>query len=111
MNGKQVKIYLGGQFEKHKSTTSLKPTKAMLKVRNFCWPEVVYGWAPIRRTRLGRPNNSKQRATWEATEAFKLFWSSVFLVLSVLGLILLILILLHLCCRFRISEVVVAKEI
>ena len=26
VNGKQVKLYLGGQFEKHKSTTSLKPT-------------------------------------------------------------------------------------
>ena len=26
VNGQQVKPYLGGQFEKHKSTTSLKPT-------------------------------------------------------------------------------------
>ena len=26
VNGQRVKIYLGGQFEKHKSTTSLKPT-------------------------------------------------------------------------------------
>ena len=26
VNGQQVKIYLGGQFEKHKSTTSFKPT-------------------------------------------------------------------------------------
>ena len=26
VNGQQVKIYLGGQFEKHNSTTSLKPT-------------------------------------------------------------------------------------
>ena len=26
VNGQRVKIYLGGQFEKHKSSTSLKPT-------------------------------------------------------------------------------------
>ena len=26
VNGQRVKIYLGNQFEKHKSTTSLKPT-------------------------------------------------------------------------------------
>ena len=26
VNGQRVKIYLSGQFEKHKSTTSLKPT-------------------------------------------------------------------------------------
>ena len=26
VNGQRVKAYLGGQFEKHKSTTSLKPT-------------------------------------------------------------------------------------
>ena len=26
VNGQQVKPYLSGQFEKHKSTTSLKPT-------------------------------------------------------------------------------------
>ena len=39
------------------------------------------------------------------------FGHQFFLVLSVLGLILLVLILLHLCCRFRIFEVAVAKEI
>ena len=37
------------------------------------------------------------------------FGHQFFLVLSVLGL--LVLILLHLCCRFRIFEVAVAKEI
>ena len=26
VNGQRVKLYLGSQFEKHKSTTSLKPT-------------------------------------------------------------------------------------
>ena len=37
-------------------------------------------------------------------------WSSIFLILSLLGLLLLVLILLHSCCRFRGSEVAMAKE-
>ena len=80
----------------------------MLGSHNFCWPEVFYGWTPVRETQLGRANDSKQSASWEATQAFKLFWSLVFLVLSLLGLIFLVLsllgliflvlILMYLCC-------------
>ena len=84
--------------------------KKCLGSRNFCWSSVVCGWAPVRRTQLGRANDNKQSATWEATQAFKLLWSSVFLILSFLGLILLVLILMHLCCRFRGVEVSVEKE-
>ena len=38
------------------------------------------------------------------------FGNRFFFVLSLLSLILLVLILMYLCCRFRGSEVVVAKE-
>ena len=55
-------------------------------------------------------NDSKQSATWEETQAFKLLWSSVFLILSLLGLLLFVFNLMHLCCRFQGSTVAVAKE-
>ena len=71
--------------------------------------KIFCGWATIRETRLG-PNDSKQSTTWVATQAFKLFWSSAFLVLSLLGLILLVIILMYLCGRFRGSKVAVVKE-
>ena len=52
------------------------------------------------RRQLGRANDSKQSATWEATQAFKLFWSSIFIFFKFarFDFSFFFLILMYLCC-------------